>query len=140
MNARERALLLVHGAALLFLGLLLGLAAVAEELTGAPIPRWRAGHGALLLAGVWLLAVVGVWDLLALSQTQKTALCRSLLMTVYAFSIAIVVQAGTGTRMLDPGHSPAGWIGFIANIVTVAAGFFASLLTLLDVLAARRQT
>src|ERR1043166_4121350 len=96
MNRNERGLLLVHGAAVLLVGLLLGLAAVVEELAGTQPQRWRAGHAALLLAGVWLLAIAAVLPILVLSQRQKTALCWSLLVTVYAFTIAIVVQASTG--------------------------------------------
>jgi hypothetical protein len=129
MNRNERGLILVHGAAVLLLGLLLGLAAVVEELAGTQPQRWRAGHGALLLAGVWLLAIAAVFPILTLPQRQKTALCWSLLVTVYAFAIAIVVQASTGTRMLGPSHSLAGWTGYVANIVTVGAGIFAGLLT-----------
>ena len=131
MPRNERGLILVHGAAALLLGLLLGLAAVAEELAATQPARWRAGHGALLLAGVWLLATAAVFPILALPQRQKTALCWSLLITVYAFAIAIVVQASTGMRTLAPGHSLAGWTGYVANVVTVGAGLFAGLLILL---------
>jgi hypothetical protein len=138
MTRNERGLILAHGAAVLLLGLLLGLAAVVEELAGTQPQRWRAGHAALLLAGVWLLAVAAVFPLLALSQRQKTALCWSLLVTVYAFTIAIVVQASTGMRTLAPSHSLAGWTGYVANIITVGAGLFAGLLTLVGAVAARK--
>jgi len=131
MHRNERGLILAHGAAALLLGLLLGLAAVVEELAGAQPARWRAGHGALLLAGVWLLATAAVFPILALSQRQKTALCWSLLVTVYAFAIAIVIQASTGMRTLAPSHSLAGWMGYVANLITVGAGLFAGLLTCL---------
>jgi hypothetical protein len=131
MSRNERGLLLTHGAAVLLLGLLLGLAAVGEELAGTQPQRWRAGHGALLLAGVWLLAIGAVFPVLVLSPRQRTALCWSLLVTVYAFTIAIVLQASTGIRMLAPSHSLAGWVGYLANIVTVGAGILAGVLTLL---------
>ena len=139
MTRNERGLLLAHGAAVVLVGLLLGLAAVAEELAGTEPQRWRAGHAALLLAGVWLLAVAGVFPVLVLSPRQKTALCASLLVTVYAFTIAIVVQAGAGIRALAPSHSLASWIAYIANIVTVGAGVFAGLLTLLGAVRALRS-
>jgi hypothetical protein len=134
----ERGLLLVHGAAVILVGLLLGLAAVAEELAGTQPTRWRAGHGALLLAGAWLLAVSAVFPQLRLTGRQRAVLCWSLLATAYAFTIAIIVQASTGVRMLSPAVSVAGWVGYVANLVTVAAGIFAALLTFLGALGAMR--
>src|ERR1051325_974857 len=140
MNRNERGLLLVHGAAVLLVGLLLGLAAVVEELAGTQPQRWRAGHAALLLpGGVWLLAIAAVLPILVLSQRQKTALCWSLLVTVYSFTIAIVVQASTGVRALAPSSSVGGWIAYVANIVTVGAGLFAGLLTLMGALGALKS-
>jgi hypothetical protein len=50
--------------------------------------------------------------------------------TVYAFTIAIVIQAGTGVRALAPSHSVLSWIAYVANIITVGAGMFAGVLTL----------
>jgi len=139
MNRKERGLLLAHGAAVLLLGLLLGLAAVVEELAGTQPQRWRAGHAALLLAGVWLLAIAAVLPMLVLSQRQKTALCWSLLVTVYAFTIAIVVQASAGVRALAPSSSVGSWIAYVANIITVGAGLFAGLLTLMGALGALKS-
>lgn len=139
MNRNECGLLLVHGAAVLLLGLLLGLAAVVEELAGTQPQRWRAGHAALLLAGVWLLAVAAVLPLLVLSQRQKTALCWSLLVTAYAFTIAIVVQAATGVRALAPSSSAGSWIAYGANIITVGGGMFAGVLTLMGALGALKS-
>ena len=139
MHRNERGLILVHGAAVLLLGLLLGLAAVFEELAGTQPQRWRAGHGALLLAGVWLLAVAAVFPSLVLPHAQRRTLCWSLLVTVYAFTTAIVVQASTGIRMLSPAHSVAGWIGYAANIITVGAGLFAGILTLIGAVGALRS-
>ena len=135
----ERGLLVVHGAAVILVGLLLGLAAVAEELAGTQPTRWRAGHGALLLAGTWLLAVAAVSPQLQLTARQRSALCWSLLVTAYAFTTAIVVQASTGIRMLAPVQSLAGWVGYAANLITVAAGIFAALLTLMGAVEALKQ-
>jgi hypothetical protein len=139
MNDKERALILLHGAAVLLLGLLLGLAAVVEELAGTQPQTWRAGHAALLLAGVWLLAIAAVLPSLALAQQQKTALCWSLLVTAYGFATAILVQAGAGIRALAPGHSLAGWVGFVANITSVGAGLVAASLTLLGAVGALKK-
>lgn len=139
MNRNERGLILLHGAAVLLVGLLLGLAAVVEELAGTQPQTWRAAHAALLLAGVWLLATAAVLPLLVLPQHQKTALCWSLLATAYAFTTAILVQATTGVRALAPSHSLASWVAFVANIITVGGGLVAALLTLLGARAALKS-
>jgi hypothetical protein len=125
-----RAVVVVHGAAVLLLGLLLGLAAVVEEISGTQPLLWRAGHNALLLAGVWLLATAAVLPLLVLPARQVAALCWSLVVTAWAFATAILIQAITGVRALSPGATVPGTVGFVANIVTVGAGLLAGVLTL----------
>jgi len=77
---------------------------------------------------VWLLVIAAVLPILVLSQRQKTALLV-LLVTAYAFTIAIVVQASTSLRALAPSSSVGSWIAYVANIITVGAGLFAGLLT-----------
>lgn len=136
MTRNERSLITIHGAALILLGLLLGLAAVTEELAGTQPQTWRAAHGALLLAGVWLLATGAVLPQLLLPPRQQRALCWSLLVTAYAFTIAVLVQAITGVRALSPSGTLSSWIACGANIVTVVAGLLAALLTLLGAVAA----
>ncbi len=140
MTDKGRGLVIAHGAGLVLLGLGLGLAAVVEELAGSSPQTWRAAHNALLLAGVWLLAVGAVLPALVLSTERQAALSWSLLVTAWAFTTAILVQAVTGVRTLGPGDNLAGWIGFGANILTVGAGFFAALLTLIGAVAALRRS
>ena len=136
MTRKERNLIIAHGAALILLGLVIGLAAVTEELAGTRPQTWRAGHAALLQAGVWLLATAAVVPELALPPSQMRALCWSLLAAVYAFTTAILVQAITGVRALTFGGSIATSIAYVANIVTVGAGLLAALLTFLGAVAA----
>lgn len=139
MIRNARALILIHGAALAFLGLVVGLAAVAEEVAGTNPQTWRAGHNALLLAGVWLLGVSAVFPQLRLTALQQAALGWSMLTTAYAFATAILVQAAFGVRALGPDGSAAGYIAFVANIVTVGSGLFAGLLTFMGAVAAVKQ-
>lgn len=138
MIRAPRSVILVHGAALILVGLLLGLAAVVEELVG-PRQAWRAAHSALLVAGVWLLAIAAVWPLLVLPPGHRLALGWALLATVYAFTTAIVVQAATGVRALAPQGSWTSWVAYVANLVTVGAGFVAALLTLLGAVSALKS-
>jgi hypothetical protein len=139
MNRNERGLLILHGAGVLLIGLLSGLAAVVEELAAAEPQTWRAAHAALLLAGVWLLATAGVLPHLVLPSRQRSALCWTLLATAYAFTIAVLVQAVSGVRALAPSGTLASWVAFVANIATVGAGLLAALLTLLGATAALKH-
>jgi hypothetical protein len=128
---RERSLLALHGAAVLLLGLLCGLPAVSEELAGLQPTTWRAAHGALLLAGVWLLATAALLPVLVLPPRQRKALAWSLIATAYAFTSAVLIQAVTGVRALSPHGTASGWVAYIANLATVATGLLAAILTLL---------
>lgn len=139
MTHHERGLIVFHGAAVVLVGLLSGLAAVVEELAGAGRETWRNAHGALLLAGVWLLATAAVLPVLSLSRQQAASLCWSLVVTAYAFTTAVLLQAITGVRALAPGGPLSNWVVFLANIVTVGAGLFAALLTLIGAKAALRR-
>ena len=133
---RERSLLALHGAIVLLLGLLCGLPAVAEELAGLQPTTWRAAHGALLLAGVWLLATAALLPSLVLPPRQRKALTWSLITTAYAFTSAALIQAITGVRALAPHGTASSWVAYVANLATVAAGLLAALLTLLGAKAA----
>ena len=135
----DRSLLTLHGATILLLGLLAGLPAVAEELAGIQPTLWRAGHGALLLAGVWLLASAALLPTLNLPGRQRSALTWALLIAGYAFTTAVLVQAVTGVRALAPHGSLSSWVAYVANLVTVAAGILAALLTALGARAALHQ-
>lgn len=136
---RERSLLALHGAIVLLLGLLAGLPAVAEELAGVQPTTWRAGHGALLLAGVWLLATAALLPGLVLRPGQRKALTWSLIATAYAFTSAVLIQAITGVRALAPHGTVSSWVAYMANLSTVATGLLATLLTLLGAWAALNE-
>jgi hypothetical protein len=95
--------------------------------------------GALLLAGVWLLASAAVLPLLALPPRQRRALAWALLVTGYAFTAAVLIQAVTGVRALSPHGTVSSWIAYAANLITVASGVLAALLTFLGAGAALRS-
>ena len=133
---RQRSLLALHGSIVLLLGLLCGLPAVAEELAGLQPTTWRAAHGALLLAGVWLLATAALLPSLVLPPRHREALAWSLIATGYAFTSAALIQAATGVRALAPHGTVSGWVAYVANLATVAGGLLAALLTLLGAKAA----
>jgi hypothetical protein len=133
---RQRSLLALHGSIVLLLGLLSGLPAVAEELAGLQPTTWRAAHGALLLAGVWLLATAALLPSLVLPPRHRRALAWSLIATGYAFTSAALIQAATGVRALAPHGTASSLVAYVANLATVAGGLLAALLTLLGAKAA----
>ena len=135
----DRSLLTLHGATILLLGLLAGLPAVAEELANVQPTVWRAGHGALLLAGVWLLATGALLPTLHLPGRQRATLTWALLVAGYAFTTAVLVQAVTGVRALSPHGTISSLIAYLANLITVGAGLLAALLTALGAKAALRM-
>lgn len=135
---RERSLLTLHGATILLLGLLAGLPAVSEELAQVQPTVWRAGHGALLLAGVWLLASAALLPTLNLPGRQRTVLTWALLTAGYAFATAVLIQAVTGVRTLSPHGTLSSWVAYLANLLTVVAGILAALLTALGAKSALR--
>lgn len=139
MNDTHRTLVLLHGAATVLIALVLGLAAVYEEVTGSEPLMWRAAHNAIFLAGVWLLAMAAVWNQLDLTAARSRALCYTLLLTIYAFATAVLVQAATGVRAIEPSGSFTTLLAFGANVVTVGAGFFAGLITVAAALSALRR-
>ena len=128
MDERHRARLALHGAVILLVGLLCGIAAVTEP-EGQPMPSWQAAHGGLLLNGIWLLAVAGIAPFLVLQRSHAEALFWSLLSMVYGFMLTVVVQASSGLRGVAPEGPPANWLAFGGNLVVVTAAFFAAVLT-----------
>lgn len=127
---RDQAFLTFHGAVILLLGLLAGLPAVSEELAGSQPTIWRASHGALLLAGVWLIATGAVLPVLRLPAGQGKALRLSLTAAGYAFTTAVLIQASTGVRALTPHGTWSSWVAYLGNLATVACGMLAAILTI----------
>jgi len=139
VTGNERGQLIFHGAAVLFVGLLCGLVAVAEEAAKSLPQVWRAAHSALLLAGVWLLTTGAIFPHLVLAPREKAGLIWSLLATAYGFTTAVTVQAATGVRAIGPGESPATVVAFAGNVVAVVGGLLAGLLTLAGAWAALKR-
>jgi hypothetical protein len=133
-----RSIALLHGAAVVLVGLLCGLVAVVEEIARSQPQLWRSAHNALLLAGAWILATAAVMPSLALGQRERAALSWSLVATAYAFTTTLLVQAITGVRVLEPRGPVTQWIAFLGTIVTVGASLLAALLTLQGTWAALR--
>jgi hypothetical protein len=122
--------LVLHGAIILLIGLLCGYPAVYEEVSRSG-HAWQAGHAALMLTGVWLIATAAVLPLLELPPRERTALRLSLTGGAYSFTTAVLVQAITGVRAISPGVSGIALVAFAANLLAVLGTILAASLTVL---------
>ena len=93
--------LVLHGAVTFLVGLLCGFPSVIE-LSVRSAPMWQGAHSALLVLGVWLIAMAAVWPVLQLAERERSALAWSLVAAAYSFMVAVVVQAITGVRAISP--------------------------------------
>ena len=138
MPGRARPRIVFHGAVVLLVGFACGLPAVPETM-GGPLAGWRAAHNALILAGVWLIAVAAAFPVIVLPRREATALVASLIAAAYAFTTAILIQTVTGERAFGPTDSPALLIAFAANLVAVLGTFLSTGLVLIGARAALKD-
>jgi hypothetical protein len=120
--------LVFHGSMILLIGLSCGLPSVVEVSSGSA-RMWQGAHSALLILGVWLLATAAILPLLLLAKREAAGLHVSLLVMAYSFTVAVIVQASTGTRALGPDSSPLNMLAFVANILAVLGAFLSASLT-----------
>lgn len=128
-QAEAQRRLVFHGAVTFMAGLLCGLPSVVE-LSVRSVPMWQAAHGALLLLGVWLIAMAAVWPVLRLAGRERSGLMWSLVAAAYSFMVAVIVQAITGVRAVSPDAEGLGLVAFAANLVAVLSSFLAAALTI----------
>jgi hypothetical protein len=129
MHEHHQARIAYHGAIVLFVGLLCGVAAVTEP-EGLPMPSWQAAHGGLLLNGVWMLAIGGIAPRLVLEPSHASALFWSLIAMSYGFVSTLLIQAAFGIRGVSPGGPLVNWLAFAGNVVVVGGTLFSVLITL----------
>jgi len=121
--------LVFHGAVTFMVGLFCGLPSVVE-VSLQSVRMWQAAHSALLLLGVWLIAMAAVWPVLQLPVRERTGLLWSLVGAAYSFMIAVIVQASTGVRAVSPDVSGISLVAFAANLAAVFSSFLAAALTI----------
>jgi hypothetical protein len=128
-QAEAQRRLVFHGAATFMVGLFCGLPSVVE-VSLQSVRMWQAAHSALLVLGVWLIAMAAVWPVLQLPGRERSGLLWSLVGAAYSFMIAVIVQASTGVRAVSPDVSGISLVAFAANLVAVLSSFLAAALTI----------
>jgi len=138
MTSNDRERLIFHGAIVMFVGLLCGFPAVAEWGDGA-LHSWRSVHLALIVTGIWLLVTATVLPSLVLEKREALVLVWSLLGTAYGFMTALLVEAITGVRGIQPTGPAANWVAFAGNTIGVLGALLGVLLTLMGARAALKR-
>ena len=113
--------LALHGAVVLMVGLLGGLAFARAIQNGGREVAWRVVHSGGSMAGVLLLALAGVWRLVALPAWGQLLLAGLLAAGTYALVIGMVIAAWTGGRGLSRGGSRANRAVYALYVVGTAA-------------------
>jgi hypothetical protein len=129
MTNNDRVRLIFHGALVLLVGLLCGLPTVTEE-GGESLRHWHTAHEALILMGIWILAMASVIPSLVLESREARALRWSLVALGYGFMTALLIQGVTGARAFEPGGSPVRIVEFTATVVGILGAVMATLLTM----------
>lgn len=127
MTRRMSALLVVHGMALILLGMALGITlknAIVSEEALAVERAWRASHTTLVTGGTVYLALAGVSQLLVLGRRAAMFATGALVFASYLFAIVFVAGPGVGARGLAPVGPPshvAVYVGFLLAVVLMFA-------------------
>jgi len=138
-NNCDRVRLIFHGAIVLLAGLLCGYPTVVESLGGEESVRlWHTAHEALIMMGVWILAMSSVLPALVLGRREAVGLVWSLLAMGYGFMVALIIGGVTGTTSFEPGHTPASMIAFAGSAVGILGALLAAGLTLTGARAAMK--
>jgi hypothetical protein len=139
VTERHRALLILNGAAIIFVALLSGFLAVGGAGEGGA-RDWESVHVTLILAGVWLIATGGAAEVLVLAEREARALVWSQVGGSWALVGVLAIRVVTGVRGFAPEGPLSNWVSFFLNMIVTLGALLAALLTLSGALNALRGT
>jgi hypothetical protein len=119
--------MLFHGAIVLFIGLLCGLpfgVAVARGWGHESVRSWRVAHSGVAGIGVMVIAIGAALQHMVLGERAAFLLVWSLVVSAYAFTLAMVLGGIAGVRGLRPSGPPLSAVVFVGNMVGVAGSLF----------------
>ena len=119
--------MLFHGAIVLFVGLVCGVpfgVAVARGWGEDSVRSWRVAHSGVAGIGVMLLAIGAMLQHMALGECAAFLLVWSLVVSAYAFTLAMVLGGIAGVRGLRPSGPALNLVVFVGNMVGVAGSLF----------------
>jgi hypothetical protein len=134
--------MLFHGAIVLFMGLLFGLpfgigvtAGWGEE----SVQAWRVAHAGMVTVGLLLIAIGAALRHMVLGQREAFWLVWSLVISAYAFTLAVVIRGVAGVRGFQPTGPILNWIAFLSNTVGIVGSLMGVALTIRGAHAALRS-
>ncbi len=112
--------LVLHGAVVVLIGLLVGIP-YGNAITGGAdaeiIRAWRAAHDGLIMGGLLLIAAGPASALVDLGALGQVVLARALIVSAYAFAVALTSAAVFGFRGLEPVAPAMNVVVFVANSI-----------------------
>ena len=138
MIARLQLHVILHGAIVLFVGLVCGIpfGSVAARAGDEAARAWRVAHAGGAALGVMLIAIAAVLPRLRLTDLVASLLAWSLIVSAYSFTAGVVLAAITGARGLRAGGSAANVLVFLAYLVGALGTLLAVALTIAGAAAA----
>ncbi len=112
--------IVLHGAVVLFVGLLCGIpfgAAVGNASGDDAARAWRVAHSGGVTVGLMLIAVGAVLHRLLLGDRAISVLVWSLVVSGYSFTFGMVLAATAGVRGLRATGPVLNWLVFAAYMV-----------------------
>ena len=110
--------LVLHGSIVVMIGLLVGIPygqAITGGMGAEVVRAWRAAHDGLIMGGIMLVAVGPACGWVRLRPAVEALLGWSLIVSGYAFVLALVGAAVLGVRGLEPAGPGANLLVFGAN-------------------------
>lgn len=129
MNSKHRLRLILHGAIIMAVGLIFGLAAVMGVVDEA-FHGWRAAHLSVIVMGIWILSMAGVSPSLILQGREASVFVWSLLGAGYGVAVVTAIKAITGVKAIEPAGPAANLVAFAVNMVVVLGASLAVALTI----------
>ncbi len=128
-----RSQLLLHGAVVLWAGLLSGFgfwSAIVGRKGEALVRAWRVAHATLLMDALLMLVVALALPYLALSRAAARVLTWALVLSAYGFVFALGLGALAGVRGLSPRPWGRDTVFFAGHVLGATGALVAAALLL----------
>lgn len=122
MTPRSRLQMVLHGAAVILLGLAAGIpyALVVTGSLAGEERAWRMAHAEGIQNGLMMLAVAGIGGRLVLDERRSGLLAWSMIVAGYGNVVASGIGAATGHRGLEAAAPVANMVVFALFVVAMA--------------------